>query len=123
MVRVRSFLAMMLSMSPDLGAHRRALLEGPAGEVFRETVRAGGLGYEDKRLQRDHDDHEATALLIDLGLLRDDPAAGCWVAVDPATVQSTGFAAAGRERKDKETPSTGCVRYIRCTHQPVYASE
>ncbi len=96
MVRVRSFLAMMLSMSPDLGAHRRALLEGPAGEVFRETVRAGGLGYEDKRLQRDHDDHEATALLIDLGLLRDDPAAGCWVAVDPATVQPSVVAPLGR---------------------------
>jgi hypothetical protein len=96
-VRVESFLAMMLTMSPDDGSLRRDLLQGAAGEMFREVVKIGALPYDDVRLNEDHESHEAMALLIDLGLLRDEPGAGGWVAVDPATVQHGVVAPLGRQ--------------------------
>ena len=84
-------------MTQDDGSRRRALLEGPAGEIFRDVVKTGLLPYDDVRLQPDHESHEAMALLIDLALLRDDPTAGGWVAMDPATVQTGVVAPLGRQ--------------------------
>ncbi len=78
------------------GAARRALLQGRAGEIYREVVRSGLLDSDDPRLAEDHPDHECAALLIDLGLLRADFGRG-WVAVDPAAVQSGVVAPIGRE--------------------------
>jgi sugar-specific transcriptional regulator TrmB len=75
---------------------RRALLEGAAGEIFREVAEEGVLLADDPRLRRGHGDHEALQLLIDLGLLRQDDEGG-WRAVDPAVVQSGVVAPMGRQ--------------------------
>ncbi|MBV9830001.1 MAG: LuxR family transcriptional regulator [Marmoricola sp.] len=83
-------------MSPEDGSRQRGLLQGPAGEIFREVVKAGLLEHDDARLSDGHPDHEAVQLLVDLGLLRHDTAAGGWVAVDPATVQPGVVAPLGR---------------------------
>jgi sugar-specific transcriptional regulator TrmB len=88
---------MMLAMSSEQGPGQRALLSGPAGAVFREVVAAGVLPVGDPRLAPDHPDHEAVALLLDLGLLQEDERAGGWVAVDPASVQPSVVAPMGRQ--------------------------
>ena len=88
---------MMASMSPDDGSRRRSLLEGPAGELYREVVKAGVLPPDDARLLNGHGVSESVALLVDLGLLREDQAAGGWVAVDPALVQPSVVAPLGRQ--------------------------
>jgi DNA-binding NarL/FixJ family response regulator len=95
-VRVLAFHVMMLCMNMQQGPARRALLQGKAGELFREVVALGVLRSDDPRLERGHEDHEAVALLIDLGLLRQDDLGG-WVAVDPAAVQSGVVSPMGRE--------------------------
>ncbi len=84
-------------MGIEQGPERRALLKGAAGDLFREIVAAGVLPAEDPRLVNGHPDHPALDLLIDLGLLRQDPALGGFVAVDPATVQSSLVAPMGRQ--------------------------
>lgn len=91
---------MMHGMSIDQGPERRALLAGPAGDLFREIIEAGLLAADDPRLGRAHPDHEALALLVDLGLLREDEETGGWVAVDPAAVQSGVVAPMGRQVVD-----------------------
>ncbi len=89
---------MMLCMDMQQGTARRALLEGAAGEIFREAVTRGVLVTEDARFAPGHPDHEAVELLIDLGLLR--RAEGGWVAVDPAAIQSGVVAPMGRQAVD-----------------------
>jgi len=90
------FVVMMLSMEIDEGPERRALLAGPAGDLFRDIIRSGVLERDDPRHGDDHPDHDALVLLIDLGLLREDEGLGGWVAVDPAAVQSGVVAPMGR---------------------------
>ena len=84
-------------MSIDHGPERRALLQGAAGEIFREIAASGALPSDDPRLDRSHPHHDAVALLIDLGLLRKDTAAHTYVTVDPAAVQSGVVAPMGRQ--------------------------
>src|SRR5688500_11701690 len=84
-------------MGNEQGPERRALLKGAAGDLFREVVAAGVLPSDDPRLAINHPDHEALDLLIDLGLLRPEPAIGGYVAVDPASVQSTLVAPMSRQ--------------------------
>jgi len=96
-VRVLLFVDMMHSMSIEQGAERRALLAGPAGDLFREIIGAGVLAPDDPRFAAEHPDHRALALLIDLGLLRKDDRARAWVAVDPAAVQAGVVAPMGRQ--------------------------
>jgi len=96
-VRVLLFVVMMLDMTFDQGLERRALLAGPAGDLFREVIEAGVLDPEDARFAEDHPDHHALALLVDLGLLREDDRVDGWVAVDPAAVQSGVVAPMGRQ--------------------------
>ncbi len=79
---------MMLPMSSNSGPDRRALLAGPAGDLFKEIVGRGLLAPDDPRHGEDHPEHESLMLLIDLGLLREDDRLGGWVPVDPAAVQS-----------------------------------
>jgi sugar-specific transcriptional regulator TrmB len=87
---------MMLSMDIEEGPDRRALLAGPAGELFREIIRAGVLPRDDPRHAPDHPDHVSLALLVELGLLREDDRVNGWVAVDPAAVQAGVVAPMGR---------------------------
>ena len=58
---------MMQPMNIDQGPERRALLAGPAGDIFREIIKAGVLPPDDPRLVHDHPDSPAMALLLDLG--------------------------------------------------------
>jgi sugar-specific transcriptional regulator TrmB len=96
-VRVLLFVVMILGMSTELGPERRALLAGAAGDLFREVIAAGELDPEDPRFAEDHPDFPALALLVDLGLLREDERMEAWVAVDPAAVQSGVVAPMGRQ--------------------------
>lgn len=96
-MRVLVFVVMMQGMSNDQGPERRALLAGPAGELFRRIIGAGMLPPDDPRFVDGHPDHEALALLVDLGLLRKDDRSGVWVAVDPAAVQASVVAPMGRQ--------------------------
>jgi sugar-specific transcriptional regulator TrmB len=84
-------------MSIEQGQEQRALLAGPAGDLFREIIANGVLAADDPRLRNGHPDHHSLSLLIELGLLREDVAAGGWVAVDPAAVQSGVVAPMGRQ--------------------------
>ena len=87
-------------MTTESGPQRRRLLEGRAGELYRDVVGMGVLPADDPRLHDGLADQEALALLIDLGLVREDLGDGDrpgWVAVDPAAVQSGVVAPMGRE--------------------------
>ena len=88
---------MMHPMSTDQGPERRALLAGRAGDIFREIIKAGVLPPDDPRLSHEHPDSLAMALLLDLGLLREDEQAGGWVPVDPVSVQSGVVSPMGRQ--------------------------
>ena len=88
---------MMLPMGREPEPGHRALLEGVAGDLFREVAALEVLPSRDPRFDPAHEDHEALALLIDLGLLREAPEAHGWVAVDPAAVQSGVVAPIGRQ--------------------------
>jgi len=83
-------------MNMQQGPERRALLEGPAGTLFREVVARGVLPEDDPRLEPGHEDHEAVEVLVDLGLLRQAESGG-WVAADPAAAQSGVVAPMGRQ--------------------------
>lgn len=84
-------------MTEEDGAHRRELLDGEAGTLFREVLAEGVLGEDDPRLAEGHPLADSVAVLQDLGLLRRDEAAGGWVAVDPTSVQPGVVAPLGRE--------------------------
>ncbi len=96
-MRVLLFLGMMHDMSIEEGPDRRALLAGPAGDLFREIITAGTLDADDPRFAEGHPSHALLALLVDLGLVREDDRAGAWVAVDPAAVQSGVVSPMGRQ--------------------------
>ncbi len=81
---------------PEAGDSRRILLEGAAGDLFREVVAEGVLPRDDPRVGEDHPAHEAFALLLELGLLHDDAHAGGFVAMDPTAVQASVVAPLGR---------------------------
>ena len=84
-------------MTDEDGARRRELLDGEAGELFREVLAAEVLAADDPRLAEDHPLAGSVSLLQDLGLLRHDDAAGGWVPVDPTSVQPGVVAPLGRE--------------------------
>ncbi len=75
-------------MSIEQGPERRALLEGAAGELFREVVGRRRAARRRPAAGDGHPDHAALDLLIDLGPAARGRAIGGWVAVDPAAVQS-----------------------------------
>lgn len=72
-------------MTSDYGAEQRELLEGAAGALYRDAVKAGALSGDDPRCTKGE---PAFDLLFDLGLLAFDSKGKCWVPVDPGTVQS-----------------------------------
>lgn len=81
---------------PGVADSRRTLLEGPAGDLFREVVAEGVLPFDDPRVADGHPGHEAFVLLDELGLLREDHQAGGFVANDPTAVQASVVAPLGR---------------------------
>ena len=84
-------------MTTDRGSQSRELLDGPAGEIFREVVASGLLAAADPRMAPDHPQHSSVLLLIDLGLLREDTSLGGHVAMDPTAVQAGVVAPMGRQ--------------------------
>lgn len=80
----------------DVGDARRLLLQGAAGDLFREVVAEGVLRRDDPRLVGAQLGQEAFTLLVELGLLREDTDAGGFVAMDPTAVQASVVAPLGR---------------------------
>lgn len=93
-------------MTPEPGAQERARLDGPAGELYREIVEAGGLPTDDPRLAPGHPLRPELDLLLDLGLLGQDPHAGGYLPVDPSTVQARVIAPMGRQAAELLQQST-----------------
>lgn len=85
-----------MGIDPTAAADARRLLEGAAGELFRDVVTEGVLRRDDPRLDEDAPGREAFLLLLELGLVREDTATGGYVAVDPAAVQASVVAPLGR---------------------------
>ena len=87
-------------MESDLehGQSQRKLLRGRAGTLYREIVEHGSLPARAQRFRAGGADHDALALLLDLGLVsreKDDV-----VAVDPTLVQSRVVAPLGIQAAD-----------------------
>jgi hypothetical protein len=72
----------------DLGPEDRAVLEGAATALYEDIVASGGIDKKDPRITRRGQDRAAFELLLDLGLLTEQPGDGRYVAIDPSTVQS-----------------------------------
>lgn len=83
-------------MTEEYGARERDLLQNRAGELYREAIATGAISDRDKRLEPEHPDSAAFALLIDLGLLALDPRHSCYEPVDPSVVQSRVVAPMGQ---------------------------
>jgi len=82
----------------DHGPARRDLLRGRAGTLYREIVEHGSLPSRAQRFRSGGADHDALALLLDLGLVtreREDV-----VAIDPTLVQSRVVAPLGVQAAD-----------------------
>jgi len=72
----------------ELGPDDRALFETAATSLYEEIVASGGLDQNDPRIARGGPERAAFDLLIDLGLLTQEPETRRVVAIDPSTVQS-----------------------------------
>jgi len=70
------------------GPEERALLETAASRIYANAVAHGSLPVSDPRLGGDSPQRPALDLLVDIGLLRHDEAAGTYVPIDPAAIQS-----------------------------------
>lgn len=90
-------------MSSDYGAEQRELLEGAAGKLYQDAVRAGSLPAGDARCQKGE---PAFDLLFDLGLLAFDTKVDGWLPVDPATIQSRVVAPMGQRAAELLAEST-----------------
>jgi sugar-specific transcriptional regulator TrmB len=90
-------------VSTDYGAEQRELLEGAAGALYQQAVKAGSLPADDPRCAKGE---PAFDLLFDLGLLAYDRKLQCWLPVDPATVQSRVVAPMGQRAAELLSEST-----------------
>ena len=72
----------------ELGPDDRALFETAATSLYEEIVASGGIDRNDPRITGNGAERAALDLLIDLGLLTEEPAEDRYVAIDPSTVQS-----------------------------------
>lgn len=72
----------------ELGPDDRALFETAATSLYEEIVASSGIDRTDPRLDEGASERGAFDLLLDLGLLTQQPATGRFVAIDPSTVQS-----------------------------------
>lgn len=88
----------MSSSGPEIyGPERRALFEEAATALYEVVLAEGGLAAGDPRIAEGGADHAAYALLVELGLVRLDPATSTWLAEDPSTVQSRVVSPIGQE--------------------------
>lgn len=72
----------------ELGPEDRALFESVATSLYEEIVAAGGIDHHDPRIAARGEHRAAFELLIELGLLTQEPVTSRYVAIDPSTVQS-----------------------------------
>lgn len=91
---------MMASMDAEDGARSRALLAGPAGQLYAEAAHEGLIADGDARTREGHAAYDGFRALGDLGLLQYDDERGGWVPVDPTTVQSGVVVPLGRQAVD-----------------------
>ena len=71
------------------GAEQRQLLETAATRIYADAVARGYLrSDDDPRLHADGDLRPALDLLVDIGLLREDPVTGLMHPMDPAAIQA-----------------------------------
>lgn len=66
----------------------REVFEQEAVALYEEAVRPGGLAASDPRIVEGGRCHAAFGLLVDMGLLQQDPTDSAWRAVDPAAAQA-----------------------------------
>lgn len=67
---------------------RRTLFETRSTVLWEELLASGGLSLDDARIAEGGPDRPAFDLLVELGLVQLDAAAGTWVPEDPSSVQS-----------------------------------
>jgi sugar-specific transcriptional regulator TrmB len=72
----------------ELGADDRELFETAATALYEHIVASGGIDKGDHRIAKRGADRAAFDLLIEIGLLTQEPTTGRYVAIDPSTVQS-----------------------------------
>ena len=72
----------------ELGPADRDLFESAATALYEDIVTAGGIDKSDPRIAEDGPGREAFDLLLEVGLLTQEPGATTYVAIDPSTVQS-----------------------------------
>lgn len=72
----------------ELGPDDRALFETAATSLYEEIVASGGIDKDDPRIAGPGSDRAAFDLLIELGLLTQEPTTSWYTAIDPLTVQS-----------------------------------
>ncbi|MGN6782734.1 MAG: LuxR family transcriptional regulator [Marmoricola sp.] len=89
---------------PSFGPEERGLLQGAAGDLYREVATQGSLAADDPRLIAGGSLEDARALLVELGLLVEEE--GRLLAVDPALVQSRVVAPLGQRAAEILSEST-----------------
>jgi len=72
----------------DLGPDDRALFEEAATALYEDIVASGGIDQRDPRITRRGPERAAFDLLMEVGLLMEQPDQARYVAIDPSTVQS-----------------------------------
>lgn len=72
----------------ELGPEDRALFEKAATPLYEDIVTSGGIDERDPRIAEGAVDRPAFDLLVELGLVTQEPGTTTYVAIDPSTVQS-----------------------------------
>ncbi len=87
------------------GPEERQLLETAASRIYSNAVAHGYLSVDDPRLADDSEQRPALDLLIDIGLLIVDTAAGHYLPVDPTSIQSRVVVPLGQQGAELLTES------------------
>jgi len=69
-------------------AEKRALFEAEAVPLYEELANEGGFPPDDERVAAGSPQRRALDMLVDMGLIREDPDSRRWVPEDPTVAQS-----------------------------------
>jgi DNA-binding CsgD family transcriptional regulator len=70
------------------GAEERALFEEQSVPLYEELAAEGGIRTDDKRIAVDGPLHRAFQMLVEMGLVSEDPDSKRWIPEDPIVAQS-----------------------------------